>query len=55
MVTGILFSSYNTAHEETDVLSDLANKKLENFEMDSRLKDMLIKCLGEEKSRPDLK
>ena len=38
MVIGILFSDYQTAHEETEILSNLKNKKLESFDMDPRLK-----------------
>ena len=33
----------------------MKNRKFDDFDMDERLKDMLKKCLREEKYRPNLK
>lgn len=55
MVIGILFTSYKTSHEEGEILLNLRNKKLDDFNIDERLKALVLKCLSEQKQRPDLK
>lgn len=54
MVIGIMFSEYTTAHEEGELLLNLRSKKLEGFNIHEDLKSLLIRCLSEEKFRPDL-
>lgn len=52
MVIGVMFSYYKTAHEESEILLNLRNKKLDDFEIDSRLKTLMSRALSEQKYRP---
>jgi hypothetical protein len=54
MVIGVLFCCYKTAHEEGEILLNLRNKKLDDFNINDKLKSILHKCLSEQKQRPDL-
>lgn len=55
MVIGVIFSHYRTSHEENEIMLNLRNKKLDDFNIDLTLKNLMSKCLSEQKFRPDLK
>jgi serine/threonine protein kinase len=55
MFIALLFCSSKTSHEESEILLNLRNKKLSDFDIDDRLKVLLGNSLSEQKLRPTLK
>lgn len=50
----LLFSCFNTAHEQRTLLENIRRLKIEEIDMPSRLKVMVKECLGIERERPSL-
>jgi serine/threonine protein kinase len=54
IIAAIMFSQFTTVHEEREMIYNIRNKHLDNLKINPSLKDILIRCLSEQKFRPSL-